>query len=847
MPQQRRRRNNVIEDGSEAEADPDAEAASDAAPMTEPAPASQESGVANAGGEEQESGVADAGGEEQEAEQAAADEADTGLDPTAAEQEDEGEDDADDATLSCDTDEGIRECLAEWHQSDGFLMSADPMKDIKISHLVDYCAFACGFQGADKAGFVSQYKSSIKRVWAQHRNMDTRQQSQQGPDPADDAVQYAPAAAKERDLTKKFKEDPDTYVVVDQCADPKVTLSPRGMLMYDNHDYHCRSHLMARHVENGGDAKGALIHGLTCYLRSQPNTKFVMAFMDADLEPHAECLVDDQPADLILVKMTKEGELDTDTCMHIVNRTRVPNKELRVSISDVIAYTKAVERGTMMALSEWDATCARLRILRQQDPAHRHIMSSGETGFDPMCIDRYHAFSDVRKLTTISDNRLLHLNARWMSANLRDIFVREKANIPRDKPNAELMMMSYLEKAVKAVTNHRRAVTPPSSILTATPTISPMGPKIPAPDPQQADGEQQADGDGAKRQHPSAGYSGGGRERHRARVTHEELPADFNNSPLSDSDRSTSTDNSMRTTRGEQLELKRLRRELENAEKQNEALKATNRKQGTDINNAKTNEKKASDARQVLKNQQATAKEEAKKLRIEVADLKDQLSRAESKLPKLEREKEVALKAKTTFQDQVKELKSASKDDAARMGLINDRNEELSKERDTARARIEALEARLYSEPPVQHQQPMQPQQPMMQPVVQPVVQPVERDTASWDTARARNEELSKERDAARARIEALEARLYSEPPVQHQQPMQPQQPMMQQPMMQPQQPMMQPQQPMMQQQQPMMMQQQPMMMQQHQPMMQPQQPVMHQQQPMMQGQQQQPQHLYWK
>jgi hypothetical protein len=136
MPQQRRRRNNVIEDGSEAEADPDAEAASDAAPMTEPAPASQESGVANAGGEEQESGVADAGGEEQEAEQAAADEADTGLDPTAAEQEDEGEDDADDATLSCDTDEGIRECLAEWHQSDGFLMSADPMKDIKISHLV---------------------------------------------------------------------------------------------------------------------------------------------------------------------------------------------------------------------------------------------------------------------------------------------------------------------------------------------------------------------------------------------------------------------------------------------------------------------------------------------------------------------------------------------------------------------------------------------------------------------------------------------------------------------------------------------------------------------------------------
>jgi chromosome segregation ATPase len=326
-------------------------------------------------------------------------------------------------------------------------------------------------------------------------------------------------------------------------------------------------------------------------------------------------------------------------------------------------------------------------------------------------------------------------------------------------------------------------------------------------------------------------------------VTHEELPADFNNSPLSDSDRSTSTDNSMRTTRGEQLELKRLRRELENAEKQNEALKATNRKQGTDINNAKTNEKKASDARQVLKNQQATAKEEAKKLRIEVADLKDQLSRAESKLPKLEREKEVALKAKTTFQDQVKELKSASKDDAARMGLINDRNEELRKERDTARARIEALEARLYSEPPVQHQQPMHPQQPMMQ----PLVQPVERDTASWDTARARNEELSKERDAARARIEALEARLYSEPPVQHQQPMQPQQPMMQQPMMQPQQPMMQPQQPMMQQQQPMMMQQQPMMMQQHQPMMQPQQPVMHQQQPMMQGQQQQPQHLYWK
>ena len=129
MPQ-RRRRNNVIEDGSEAEADPDAEAASDAAPMTEPAPASQESGVANAGGEEQ------------EAEQAAADETDTGLDPTAAEQEDEGEDDADDATLSCDTDEGIRECLAEWHQSDGFLMSADPMKDIKISHLVDYSKLA---------------------------------------------------------------------------------------------------------------------------------------------------------------------------------------------------------------------------------------------------------------------------------------------------------------------------------------------------------------------------------------------------------------------------------------------------------------------------------------------------------------------------------------------------------------------------------------------------------------------------------------------------------------------------------------------------------------------------------
>ena len=78
------------------------------------------------------------------------------------EEEEEGEDEA--AKYTCDTDEGIKECLKEWMSSDAFLNCSDPFA-VQLGDVVDFCAFLCDVTGGDKEAWCKTHKQSILPHW----------------------------------------------------------------------------------------------------------------------------------------------------------------------------------------------------------------------------------------------------------------------------------------------------------------------------------------------------------------------------------------------------------------------------------------------------------------------------------------------------------------------------------------------------------------------------------------------------------------------------------------------------------------------------------------------------------
>ena len=213
------------------------------------------------------------------------------------EEEEEGEDEA--AKYTCDTDEGIKECLKEWMSSDAFLNCSDPFA-VQLGDVVDFCAFLCDVTGVDKEAWCKTHKQSILPHW---KACDTcpavKKAAQTALDEVDSQAMYSPDKP-ETNWTKRF-EDKDKFVIVDQCAQPELYLSEFGLLMYDNHDTMTRTHLLAKHKENGA-TKGSLAHGLPCWLRKYPKTQYFMVFMEGDLQPDEVNLEESTRGGLKIVK-----------------------------------------------------------------------------------------------------------------------------------------------------------------------------------------------------------------------------------------------------------------------------------------------------------------------------------------------------------------------------------------------------------------------------------------------------------------------------------------------------------------------------------------------------------------
>ena len=550
--------------------------------------------------------------------------------PATVDKDDEEEED-EGCLMSCATEEGITECLVTWEGSDGFLNCSDPW-DAKVSKVLDFCAFQCGAVGQGKKEFIAKHKTAIVEVWTARHRSGPSQHAQPAADALMEGADYVGEASRERDLAKKYKDSPD-WILVDEGADPKVALTDRGLIMYDPHDHCQRIHTLAKHMEAGkAAAVGALAHGLPVVLRKHPLSKFVMLFFPGDLNDdeqrlelqHGEMMVAQLRLSDESVKLKQaakdegieiEEEMEVSySMMHWDNKKLVPNKLQRVQMVDVLAYGTKVLTEQRPAINEWDNNCDMLRLYRQEDPASQHILSHGDGGFAPMF--KTEGFAEIRKVSGMARPTQFSLVARCMSAQLHEVFVREKVNLPRDGPSADTKMNSLLRRSVEVCCNGLADVTA-TSILKSTPTVScqvkpegELGSKRPAPSSSSS--------------HPSAPA---------VKVTLRSC------SELGGSDKM-SDQGSDSTTFAFAKELKAVKAKLEAETKARLKLSESNRKFSLDLHSSKQAEQAAKSARD-------SKQAELKKQKDQNTILKKDLGKAEDKLSIEQQKRAVAVQNAT--------------------------------------------------------------------------------------------------------------------------------------------------------------------------------------------------------